>query len=384
MNANENKLILLSAGGTGGHMFPAAALAKDLLSRGYRVELVTDVRGRKFTSDFGDLPITVIQAATLRSGLFGKVAGVAGLAMGMVQAYRLIKRLNPAVVVGFGGYPSFPAVYVAQRMKLPTVIHEQNAILGRANSMLAPKADRIALSMSHIHGLEEGDVPRATVTGNPIRDQIAALYSKPYPTVRHDGIIRILIMGGSMGAHVFSDIVPGALAQLSPEHRARLETMQQAREGDIEAVREAYDRAGIKAELATFIKDVPEQLARAHLVIARSGASTVAEVTTAGRPAIFVPYPHHEDQQQKINADAVADVGGAWVMTQSGFTSEAVLARVETFLQNPESLFRAAEHARSIGRPDAARRLGNLVTAIASGWDKNTGKTAEPIITKEG
>lgn len=383
MENEKNTLILLSAGGTGGHMFPASALAKDLLSRGFKVALVTDMRGKKFTGDFGDIPITVIQAATLRSGVVGKISGVMGLGMGIMQANRLINRMKPAVVVGFGGYPSFPAVFAAQRRKIPTIIHEQNAILGRANSMLAAKADRIALSMSHIHGLEEIDVPRATVTGNPIRDQIAALYSKPYPTVQPDGIIRILIMGGSMGAHVFSDIVPRALAKLSVQHRARLEIMQQARADDIENVRAAYDDAGIKAELATFITDVPEQLARAHLVIGRSGASTVAEVTTAGRPAIFVPYPHHQDQQQKINADAVADVGGAWVMTQNGFTEEAVLARIETFLQNPESLFRAAEHARSIGRPDAARRLGNLVTAIASGWDKNTGKTAEPIITKE-
>ncbi len=383
MENEKNTLILLSAGGTGGHMFPASALAKDLLSRGFKVELVTDTRGKKFTGDFGEIPITVIQAATLRSGIVGKVSGMMGLGMGIMQANRLINRMKPAVVVGFGGYPSFPAVFAAQRKKIPTIIHEQNAILGRANSMLAAKADRIALSMSHIHGLEEIDVPRATVTGNPIRDQIAALYSKPYPTVQPDGIIRILIMGGSMGAHVFSDIVPRALAKLSIQHRARLEIMQQARADDIENVRAAYSDAGIKAELATFITDVPDQLARAHLVIGRSGASTVAEVTTAGRPAIFVPYPHHQDQQQKINADAVADVGGAWVMTQNGFTEEAVLARIETFLQNPESLFRAAEHARSIGRPDAARRLGNLVTAIASGWDKNTGKTAEPIITKE-
>lgn len=381
---NTEKLILLSAGGTGGHMFPAAALAQDLRSRGFRVELVTDPRGKRFTESFGDIPITVIQAGTLGSGLLGKVSGVAGVAMGIIQSMQILGRLKPAVVVGFGGYPSFPAVYAAQRKKIPTIIHEQNAILGRANAALAPRADRIALSMSHIHGLDEADVPRATVTGNPIREEIAALYSKPYPTMQADGVLRILIMGGSLGAHVFSDVVPKAFAKLSAAHRARLEVVQQCRPDDLESVRAIYEQAGIKAELHNFISNVPQQLAQCHLVIARSGASTVAEVTTSGRPAIFVPYPHHEDQQQKINADTVADAGGAWVMTQSGFTEEAVLARVETFLQNPETLFRAAENARSMGRPDAARRLGNLVTAIASGWDKNTGKTAEPIITKEG
>lgn len=381
---NQNKLILLSAGGTGGHMFPASALAKDLLSRGFRVELVTEARGRKFTGDFGDIPIHMIHSGTLRPGFAGKVRGVMGLGLGIIQAMQVLKRERPAVVVGFGGYPSFPAVFAAQRMRIPTIIHEQNAILGRANAMLAPKADRIALSMSHIHGLDESDVPRATVTGNPIRDQVAALYSKPYPTVQPDGIIRIVIMGGSLGAHIFSEIMPEALAKLSPAHRSRIEIVQQCRPDDLQAVRAAYENAGIHAELHEFIKDIPGELAQAHLVIGRSGASTVAEVTTAGRPAIFVPYPYHPDQQQKINADAVADVGGAWVMTQNGFTPEAVLARIETFLQNPEILFRAAENARSIGRPDAARRLGNLVTAIASGWDRNTGKTAEPIITKEG
>lgn len=384
MSDQNKSLILLSAGGTGGHMFPATALTKDLLSRGFRVELVTESRGKKFTEGFGDIPIHIIQSGTLKAGMIGKIRGVAGLGIGIVQSMKLLKTLKPEVVVGFGGYPSFPAVYAAQKMKVHTIIHEQNAILGRANAMLAPKADRIALSMSHIHGLEESDVPRATVTGNPIRDQIAALYSKPYPTVQADGIIRIVVMGGSLGAHIFSEIVPQALVKLSAEHRARIQIVQQCRADDLQNVQAMYERAGIHAELHEFIKDIPVELAQAHLVIARSGASTVAEVTTAGRPAIFVPYPHHPDQQQKINADAVADVGGAWVMTQNGFTPEAVLARIETFLQNPETLFRAAENARSIGRPDAARRLGNLVTAMASGWDKNTGKTAEPIITKEG
>ncbi len=383
MNTNTNTLILLSAGGTGGHVFPAAALAKDLLSRGFRVELVTDVRGKRFTDSFGDIPVHVIQAGTLRSGFLGRVGGLSALAMGIVQSLHLIKKMRPAVIVGFGGYPSFPAVYAAQRKKIPTIIHEQNAILGRANSVLAPRADRIALSMSHIHGLDEADVSRATVTGNPIRDQIAALYSQPYPTVRSDGVLRILIMGGSQGAHVFSDIVPKAMEKLSANYRARLEIVQQCRAEDIEDVRNAYSRTGIKAELDTFISNVPEQLSKAHLFIGRSGASTVAEVTTSGRPAIFVPL-HHKDNQQKINADVVADAGGAWVMTQNGFTPESLVARIETFLQNPETLFRAAENARSMGRPDAARRLGNLVTAIASGWDKNTGKVNDPIVTKEG
>lgn len=365
----ESKLVVLSAGGTGGHMFPAAALGRDLISRGYRVELVTDTRGQKFADIFGDIPVHVIQSGTLGAGIVGKLKGMSRLGLGIIRAGRLLGQLKPAAVVGFGGYPSVPAVYAAQRRGIPTVIHEQNAILGRANVFLAPKAKRIALSVPHTQGLEEADAVRAVFTGNPVREEIAALYTKAYPLLKPDGEMKIFVMGGSLGAHVFADILPRALAQLAGPYRARLDITQQCRAEDIDHVRAAYQAAGIKARLATFFHDVPDILAHTHLVIARSGASTVAEVTASGRPAIFVPYPYHADQQQKINADAVADVGGGWVMTQNGFTEDAITARLETFLQSPETLFRAAEAARGSGRPDAARRLGNLVTALASGWD---------------
>lgn len=371
---NKDRRVVLSAGGTGGHMFPAAALASDLRSRGYKVELITDSRGKKFEGNFPDIPVHVIKAGTIGQGLMGKVKGVAALGVGLVQATRLIEKIGPDVVVGFGGYPSVPAVYVAQRKKIPTVIHEQNAVLGKANVFLAPKADRIALSMHKVEGMDEADAVRAIVTGNPVRSEISALYTKPYPHIDHDDTLRVFVMGGSLGASVFSEVVPDALAGLSGVYRERLDVIQQCREEDIEKVRKTYDSAGIKARLQSFFEDVPAILEQSHLVIARSGASTVAEVTAAGRPAIFVPYPHHADQQQKINADAVADAGGAWVMLQDGFTPEALRARIETFLQNPETLFRAGECARDCAKPDAARRLGNLVTAIAAGWDKKAHK----------
>lgn len=375
MSHDNSKLILLSAGGTGGHMTPAAALARDLLSRGYTVELVTDTRGQKYKNMFADdTAIHVIKAGTLGKGIWGKVKGLTALGMGMMQARKLVDRLRPAVVIGFGGYPSFPAVKAAQKANIPTIIHQSDAVLGKANAMLAPKADRIALSFQNVEGLEEADRVRSIVTGNPVREDIAALFNKPYPVMEQDGVFKIFVTGGSMGASVFSDIVPKTLAQLPAEYRARLHVVQQCREEDLEAVRDAYKTAGIKADLQSFFDDIPARLEEAHLYIGRSGASTVAEVTAAGRPAIFVPYPHHIDQQQKINADAVADRGGAWVMTQEGFTEEALLARIETFMQNPESLFRAAEAARECGKPDAARRLGNLVTALASGWDKDASR----------
>lgn len=354
-------------------MFPAEALAKDLLDRGFQVSLATDARGQKYK--FADaVPVHVLKSGAMKSGILSKFKTAGALFVGYLQAKKLIDKIKPAVVVGFGGYPSFPAMYAAQKKNIPTVLHEQNAVLGRANSYLAPKTDRIALSWNDVGGMDESDAVRSVMTGNPVRPDIAALYNKAYPVLDQDGPLRIFVMGGSLGAHVFSEVLPLALGSLSAEHRARLEIVQQCREEDIENVRKAYEASDIQAELQTFFDDVSDRLEQCHLVIARSGAGTVSEVTTAGRPAIFVPYPHHADQQQKRNADAVADAGGAWVMTQNGFTTEAVLARIETFLQNPETLFRAAENAHSCGRPDAARKLGNLVTALASGWDKADNK----------
>lgn len=369
MSKTEKDLIVLSAGGTGGHMTPARALGQDLLSRGYRVALVTDERGRKYDAMFEGIDIYQVKSGTLGKGILGKLKGAANLALGLAKSISLIRSLKPKLVVGFGGYPSVPAVYAAQKLGIKTILHEQNAIIGKANAFLASKADRIAMSIRNDDGLEDVDRIRSVVTGNPVRADIAALYNKPYPTISKNGTFRILVLGGSLGATVFSEIVPEALAKLPNDHKGRLHIVQQCRQSDIEAVRAQYKKAGIKADLSTFFDNVAEELENAHLIVGRSGASTVAEVTTAGRPAIFVPYPHHKDQQQKMNADAVADIGGAWVMTESGFSVDALHARVETFLQNPEVLFKAAEASRSCGKPDAARKLGNLVTAIASGWD---------------
>lgn len=369
MSKTDKDLIILSAGGTGGHMTPARALGQDLLSRGYDVALITDERGRRYDAMFEGITIHQVKSGTFGRGVMGKLGGAANLGLGFAKSISLLRSLKPKLVVGFGGYPSVPAMYAAQKLKIPTIIHEQNAIIGKANAFLAPKAERIAMSLQNDDGLDEIDRMRSVVTGNPVRSDIAALYNKPYPAIDKNGAFRILVMGGSLGATVFSEIVPTALAGLPKDHKARLHITQQCREADIEGVRAAYKEAGIDAELSTFFEDVAAELEQAHLIIARSGASTVAEVTTAGRPAIFVPYPHHKDQQQKMNADAVADSGGAWVMTESGFTVDALHARIETFLQNPETLFKAAEGARSCGKPDAARKLGNLVTAIASGWD---------------
>ncbi len=356
--------VIISAGGTGGHMSPASALASDLILRGYRVELITDPRGAKYDKMFEGIPTHIVKSGTAGAGIKGKIKGAANLAIGFVQAHALIGKKRPDMVVGFGGYPSVPGVWAAQRKDIPTILHEQNAIIGKANAFLAPKAERIALSTPNMTGLEKDEQLRSVITGNPVRPEISALKEAEYNVPTQTGDLNILIMGGSLGASVFSEIVPQTLAQLSDEYKKRLKIVQQCREAELENVRKTYVAAGINATLAPFIDNVGEEIAKAHLFIGRSGVSTTAEISIAGIPAIYVPYPHHKDQQQKKNADWIADHGGAWVMVESGFTCEALLERIQTIMQNTEILTRAAEKAKECGKPDAAKKLGNLVSAI--------------------
>ncbi len=360
--ASEGRLILLTAGGSGGHLTPARALASDLLPRGYRVELATDTRSAAYGIDFSGVPVHVLKAGTFGGGIRSKIKGAALLAAGFIQALILLARRKPALVVGFGGYPSVPTVLAAQMTGIPVIIHEQNAVLGKANAFLAKRAARIALSWPQVRGAEKA---QGIVTGNPVRPAIAALHERPYEPPAPDGPFHIFVMGGSQGAQVFAEILPAALARLSSERRARLRVVQQCRQVDLAEARRAYEDAGIQAELNPFFQDVAKMLAQSHIFIGRSGAGTVAEVTVAGLPAIYVPYPHHADQQQKVNAEAVADVGGGWVMAQGDFTPQALAVRMEGFFDSPETLAVAAAAARSCGRPDAARKLGDLVAGLA-------------------
>lgn len=372
MNTDSKKTIVISAGGTGGHMFPAEALAQDLILRGYHVLLITDVRGNKYTPFAGGIPVHVIRSASIGGGLLGKIRSLSSLALGFFQALFLLRDIKPIAVVGFGGYPSVPAVYAAQKIGIPTVLHEQNAILGRANAFLSSHAQKIAVTWEQVGGFEKGSEHKIVVTGNPVRPDIAMLYNKPYPSLEMDGPLRIFVTGGSLGANVFTKVVPAALNLLPSHYRVRIVLVQQCHETDQALLSSFYDGIGIKHELQSFFTDMAQRFEWCHLVISRSGAGTVCEVTTAGRPAIYVPYPHHADQQQKRNADAMAEVGAAWVMTQNGFTPEVLSAKIETFLQSPEALFRAAERAHALGKPDAARRLGTLVVEVCNGWNKSS------------
>jgi UDP-N-acetylglucosamine--N-acetylmuramyl-(pentapeptide) pyrophosphoryl-undecaprenol N-acetylglucosamine transferase len=368
----SKKTVFLCAGGTGGHMFPAMALADDLHKRDLNVVLVTDKRGLRFVNDQSPAIVETISSATLPKGLIGKIKGALGLGLGFVHAWRLVRKYRPSIMIGFGGYPSLPTMVMGQRADIPTIIHEQNAVLGRANAYLAPKADRIALSLQDQSSLEEADAIRAIVTGNPVRSDISALYAVPYNIPNDDEMFRILVMGGSQGAKSFDDIIPQAMTNLPESVRSRLNVLQQcSNDEDAKIVRKAYVNAGIQADIRPFIDDVAEALKTAHLMIARSGASTVAEVSIAGVPAIYVPYPHHADHQQRVNAKAFVDAGGAWMLEEgSDFTPTQLSARIESLVINPEELFNAAEAARNLARPEAARKLGNLVVAMIKGWDK--------------
>lgn len=366
MNAS-NSLIILAAGGTGGHIFPAEALAEELLSRGHRVMLVTDKRFNHFKSGLlSQIERRTIRAGGSGGGLVHKVTSVANILIGTLRARRILKTFQPVAVVGFGGYPSFPTVYAASGMGIPTFIHEQNSVLGRANRMLARRADVIVTSFPDTQMVEEGDRKKIVMTGNPVRASIRALRDVPYPTIQQDGMLHLLVTGGSQGASVFSEVVPEAVALL-PEHlRSRLRIDQQCREMELAAARARYKELGVHADLASFFVDLPARLASAHLVIVRSGASTLSELAVAGRPAIMVPLPTAMDNHQYFNANAFEEVGGGWVMTQDGFTAQALSARLEAFLTAPETLSRAAEQGKKLGIQDAAKKLADLVLGTSS------------------
>lgn len=353
--------IVIAAGGTGGHFFPAEALAAALQARGERVVLMTDGRSGGLTSPaFANAERYVLAGAGLSGrGVVRAAQGVAALAKGVLQARKILNELQPGVVVAFGGYPAVPPVVAARFLKMrPAIIlHEQNAVLGRANRLLARFASRLVLSFAKTEKLP-GAVA-TSVLGNPVRPAIVALAGEGYEAPGEK--IRLLVLGGSLGAKVFGTLIPAALTLLPEGLRERLQVTQQCRLDDLAAAQEIFGEARISAELSPFFQDVAARIARAHLVIARSGASTVAELAVAGRPAIFIPLPGAIDDHQRANADALAQAGAAWRMDQTGITPQALANKIETLLASPEYLRRAAAAAALQGRADAAEKLADLV-----------------------
>jgi UDP-N-acetylglucosamine--N-acetylmuramyl-(pentapeptide) pyrophosphoryl-undecaprenol N-acetylglucosamine transferase len=362
--ASAARTVALAAGGTGGHMFPAEALAGELLHRGIKVALLTDRRGRSFGDGLGQVSIHQISAGTLGGGVVDRAQGALRLAIGLFQARGILARLRPGAVVGFGGYPSVPTMLAASRAGRPTVLHEQNAVLGRANRLLAPHAARLAVSFPTVQTFDRIAADRIVFTGNPVRPAIAVVGQSLYPAPAPDGPLELLVLGGSQGARVFGRLLPAAMALLPAALRERIRLVQQCRPENLEAARSAYAGMAQPPELAAFFDDVPVRLARAHLVIARAGASTVAELTAAGRPAILVPYPFATDDHQSANARALDAAGGAWLMAECALTPQSLAERLQALLGDPATLSRAAQAARAAGRPDAAARLADMVMGL--------------------
>jgi len=351
------RLIVIAAGGTGGHLFPAEALAAELVARGRRVVLMTDVRTSE--AAFAGRERYVLRGAGIAGrGLIRGASAVAGIAAGTLQARNILARIDAAALVGFGGYPSVAPVLATRLMvRRPVILlHEQNAVLGRANRMLSRFADVLALSHADTARVPPGT--KTIVTGNPVRPAILALAQSAYEPPA--GELRLLVLGGSLGARIFSDVVPPALAALPEALRAGLRVTQQCRADDLDRVSAAFRKAGISAKLSTFFGDVAERIAQAHLVIARAGASTVAELAVAGRPALLVPYPFATDDHQTANARALVDASAAWLMPQPAFTAATLARRLQSLLTDRDSLAKAAARAASLGHADAAAKLADL------------------------
>jgi UDP-N-acetylglucosamine--N-acetylmuramyl-(pentapeptide) pyrophosphoryl-undecaprenol N-acetylglucosamine transferase len=358
---------VLAAGGTGGHMIPAHALAAELRGRKHGVLLITDERGARFPGLFDNVPVHVLPAGRLGGGPIGWLKALSSVARGRGEAKALYREHRPDAVVGFGGYPAFPSLLAASALKIPTVLHEQNAVLGRVNKLLAGEAEAVGVAYDRVDGLKDKFLGKAVLVGNPVREEIARLGELPFPAFDQFAPLKILVTGGSQGATVLSEVVPAGLGKLALSLRHRLQVVQQCRPDDIEKVRAQYAELGIPAELMTYIEDMATKLADAHLFIGRAGASTIAELTAAGRPAILIPYPSATDDHQTANAREMTKAGGARTIQQTGFTPDVLARQIEALAMDPVALSNAAARALSVGRPHAARDLADLVERVGNG-----------------
>ncbi|WP_420141249.1 undecaprenyldiphospho-muramoylpentapeptide beta-N-acetylglucosaminyltransferase [Sphingomonas sp.] len=352
---------VLAAGGTGGHMMPAHALAEELIRRGHRVALITDERGKRIPGLFDEVEVHVMPAGRVQGGPLGWLKAWSGIRAGRRMARRLYRSFRPTAVIGFGGYPALPALLAALDAGVATAVHEQNAVLGRVNRLLARRVDAIATAYPTVERLKPKFAAKAHLVGNPVREVVKAIGRERFPDFAVDGPFHILVTGGSQGATILSTAVPAGLALLPPALRARLRLVQQCRPEDLDRVRADYDRLGISAQLSAYLEDLPTVLAQSHLVIARAGASTIAELTVAGRPAILVPLPSAMDDHQTANAREMAEEGGAHAIAQHLFTPERVAAEIEGFAADPDALIAAAARAKACGRPNATEDLADLV-----------------------
>src|SRR5688500_1458227 len=374
---------VLAAGGTGGHLTPAFALAYELDRRGHHVALITDARGSEIPGKPDFLPAHVLPAGRFGKNPLGWFKGIAAVLEGRAMARRLYESFEPTAVVGFGGYPALPALLAARPAGVPAVIHEQNAVLGRVNRLLAGRVNAIATAYPEVERLKDKHAEKVHLVGNPVRPEVLALRDAPFPAFGAEGLLRVLVTGGSQGARVLSEIVPDGLAMLAPALRSRLQVTQQCRAEDLDAVRQRYASHGIPAELGTYFEDMHVRLADAHLFIGRAGASTIAELTAVGRPAILVPLPIATDDHQAANVREIVAAGGARAVRQEKFTAAELAKQIQAMALHPETLGNAAHAAWNFGYPNAATDLADLVESFGGSplMDviRMSGRDARPI-----
>jgi UDP-N-acetylglucosamine--N-acetylmuramyl-(pentapeptide) pyrophosphoryl-undecaprenol N-acetylglucosamine transferase len=382
MNNQQAPLVVLAAGGTGGHIYPAESLATEMLTRNFRVALITDRRGDAYGGVLGGVDTYRVRAG----GVAGKstmprIKSVCEILVGIWQARKILNQLNPCVVVGFGGYASVPTVAAASFGSYRTAIHEQNAIIGQANRLLAPRVDKIITCFDAVEQVPASVIKKVIQSGMPVRTQITAQRERPYPELNAISPIHLLILGGSQGARVLSDVIPQAIIHLPDQLKSRIQITQQCRPEDLDRVRKKYSDAKIKADLASFFNDIPKRMMKAHLIIGRSGASSVAESLVIGRPSIMVPYMYAIDDHQTKNAHAVDEAGAGWLIAEKSFTPRSVSTRLENLLSIPNTLNKAAARAKKTGRPNATKRLADIIEElmIQGGSNDNTTKRGRSI-----
>lgn len=362
----SERIAVVAAGGTGGHLFPAQALAEELIRRGWRIVLATDDRGALYADKFPADTRISLSAATAKAGdPLGMTKAAVTVLRGTLQARAVFRRMKPAVVVGFGGYPSLPALLAGLTQGLPTVIHEQNAVLGRVNRFLAPRVNEVACAFPTLKLANPKVKSHTHVVGNPVRPDVRALYDLPYAPPEPGGPIRLLVTGGSQGARLLSEMTPEAILKLPESLRGRLEVQQQTRKESMDGARRTYANALVKAEVAPFFRDMAGRLAAAHLVVGRAGASTVCELAVAGKPSLLVPLKIAADDHQTYNARLLSDAGAAAVAPEDELTVDSLAGALNALLRDPEWLTKMAAGARSVARPDAAERLADLVERTA-------------------
>ncbi len=359
------KVVVIAAGGTGGHLFPAAAFAEEMFRRNWRVILMTDARGRRYAEGFPAERIEDVPAASLSANPFTAVPALFKIWRGVNEAKRRFTELPPALVAGFGGYPSFPALMAARAHKVPILIHEQNSVLGRVNRTMATSASIVACGFERLDRLPAKVADRKRVVGNPVRSPILAVRERPYPEAPAGGRLNLLIIGGSQGARVFGEVIPAAIASLPQALRQRLDVVHQVRAEQVDTAKKAYAKAKVNAEVAPFFTDMGQRLGACHLVISRAGASSVTELQVAGRPAILIPFAAAADDHQTANAEGLTAVGAADVFTEQEFEPAALAGLLERRLADPHGLAVRAAAARAAAKPEAAKSLADLAESVA-------------------